>query len=115
MRHRDEEVRPFFGDGSDPIGPPLPPLEHGPRRGTIDQIRQWRIDEGLCPRSCDGELDGEQCCPKCGWSLTEERARDRLRARERPVVDRDDYLPRLPGILMFDEYGPANVDEDAAA
>lgn len=107
--------RAFFGEESQPVGPPLPShVRADHTRGTVDELRMRRVSEGLCARaSCSGELDAEKACPKCGWSLVEEQARDRLRAKSRPE-DREDYVPRLPGALFIDEYAEANIDEDAA-
>src|SRR4051794_30840449 len=110
---RHEDVRPFFGERSEPVGPVPPRSRPQPWRGTIDDRRQWKIAEGICPRpACNTELDDE-ACPRCGWSLVEERMRDRLAAREQPQDD--EWLPTLPLALQIDCFGPANVDEESAA
>ena len=100
--HRDEEVRPFFGEGSEPVGVVPPRSTRQPARLTFEQRAQDRIADGLCP-ACATELV-EDACDRCGWSLLEERMRLRLRAAE----DREDYMPRLP--LALDEYAPADLD-----
>jgi hypothetical protein len=95
--------RAYFGEESAPVGAPPPPREPpASRRGTVEQLRQWRIERGECPRaSCTGSLDSEDACPVCGWSLVEEEMRDRLARKERPE-DRDDWLETLPGALMLE-------------
>jgi hypothetical protein len=97
-RHIDEEVRPFFGEHSEPVGAVVPrsaPLEPA---GSIEDKWQRRIASGLCPRvACQTELE-EGFCPRCGWSLLDEQMRERLNR----VEQQDDYVETLPGAL-FDE------------
>jgi hypothetical protein len=108
-RQDDPDVRPFFGERSEPVGPVPPREQPQARRGTIEERRLWKIAEGLCPRpGCNTELE-DDACARCGWSLLEEQ----LTARVRSVEDRDDYLPTLPQALWLDEYGPANLDDAA--
>ena len=80
-----------------PHGKPIYPV----RRGTVDQIRQWRIEEGECPRGhCSGKLE-DNCCTLCGWSLLEEQMRDRLKEQQ--------DAPELADQLPLDEFAPADV------
>ena len=93
----DPDVRPFFGETSEPVGAPLPPLSRPEPAATIEARWQARIADGLCPRvACQTELE-EGFCPRCGWSLLDEQMRERLRR----IEDRDDYVPRLPGALQL--------------
>lgn len=110
----DNDVRPFYGDHERPVGTRLPSRQRatGQRAGTVEQHRQWRIEDGICPvGSCRTDLEqphtDEAACPQCGWSLVEERMQVRLAT----VEDKPDYMPRLPE--LFDEYSPAQVDEAA--
>jgi hypothetical protein len=106
----DPDVRPYWGEQSEPAGVVPPREQPEPVRRTIDDRRQWKIAEGICPRpACNTELD-EGACPRCGWSLVEERMRDRLRAREEPEPDAE-WLPTLPLALQIDCFGPANIDD----
>lgn len=107
----DPDVRPFFGENSEPAGVVPPREQPQPTYATYEQRRQWRMAEGLCPACSTATRD--DFCERCGWSLMKECENERARAAQ--VEERDDYLPRLPGALFLDEYGPANVDEDAVA
>ena len=76
------------------------------RRGSVDQIREWRIQEGECPRGyCGGKLE-DNCCTLCGWSLLEQEMRDRLDAREVDWVLMPDGTEMQPGdeVRMVSSY-----------
>lgn len=92
---------PELVGGPDPTTTVRPARVRSERSGTVDQIRQWRIDDGECPRVCPGQLE-DGCCPVCGWSLLEERMRERLEAREVAVLP-EQQIP-------LEEFGPAEVD-----
>lgn len=97
VRPGEVEVRPFFGETPGVVsGPSFAPLVHE-RRGTFEQWRQCRIEDGLCPRpACHATLI-EGSCPVCGWRV----------ADERPVgwtpESEPEYVPTLPLALTLDD------------
>jgi hypothetical protein len=101
--HRDEEIRPYWGESAEVLPGPSFPAAVEERRGTYEQRRQWFIDENRCPRvGCHTSLD-DGACPQCGWTLADERQVGWTPEKK------DDYVPTLP--LPFDEFAPADTGE----
>jgi len=104
------DVRPFFGEFPDVIGSGRIPWNAEPiesREFGWEGVRDRYIADGCCPMvGCHRELV-EGGCPGCGWSVLEEKL------RERTPADEPDYLPTLPSVLFVDEYAPASLDDAA--
>jgi hypothetical protein len=60
----DPDVRPYWGEQSEPAGCGAATRTTRAVRRTIDERREWKISEGICPRpACNTELD-EEACPQ---------------------------------------------------
>jgi len=101
--HRDEEVRPYFGESQEVLhGPSFAAPDTMPR-ATFQQRHDAFVAEGLCP-ACKVDLDDAGFCSMCGFD------RDRDQLPDTPEL-RDDYIPQLP--IPLEEFSPAAVDEAA--
>lgn len=104
-----EEIRPFFGEESEPVGEWSLHWTHvtDERRGTMAdhldaRIAQFTAD-GMCAM-CMAELDDDAVCPTCGFNPAVPRR------PEWTPEQADDYVVTLPPAQLFDEYAPAEVD-----
>ncbi len=100
-----DDVRAYWGELPEVLGDG----RHGwqaethDRGGNVETRWQQRIAAGECPRvSCPGRLD-DGACIVCGWSLLEERMRERIEAKEHGP------LPELPAELTLDCFAPADL------
>jgi hypothetical protein len=98
-----DDDRAQFPD--DVIQAPLPPSRE-PDRHTLNEWRELRIADGICPMpGCAGSLDEDFYCSRC--------SNVSLPAPTRVEVERV-TIPLPPHELPFDEYSPAVVDDEAA-
>lgn len=102
--HRDEEIRPYWGESAEVLDGPIDPAPPRVETHTLAEWRELKIADGLCPLpGCAGNLDEDFFCSLCGnTSLPHQTVVDGPEPAE---------LPFFPLVLHVpDEYAPAEVD-----
>ena len=104
MTHRDEEVRPYWGETVEVLSGPEYDRQPRPTTRTFQERREAKIADGDCPLpGCGGRLDEAWYCSQCGQvSLP----------GQTPETPAPLELPRYPLALTIpvDEFAPAEVD-----
>lgn len=102
MMHRDEEIRPAWGESTEVLPGPEYDVQPRPVTRTLQEWREVKIADGLCPLpGCGGSLDADCFCSLCGTVSLPGVAPSDPDVRELPVY---------PIALTLDEYAEAQVD-----